>query len=545
MSVKATRIIISLILAAAFIVFMFFLTSGFFSTASEKVLPGVEVMDVKLGGLNRAEGTDRLLELEKNLRGTRVTLRFEDRSWQLLLNETGFELNEEAIMDAALSAGRHGSLYQRWRERRMFNKTGISLLPAIEFDRDRLERRVKELCADIIVEPRDARFSINRNETVSIIPGENGVDVDFELLEKDLAAVLAGSLNPEVTLVTVTRAPSRTTAFLESMNVKGLLGSYTTKFDPAKTSRTYNISVAAQAFDEMLILPGHKVSFNNVVGPRSSEAGYKNAPVIVNNELYNAILLANLDIVGRTCHSLPVSYVPIGRDATVVYDTVDLTFRNNTDSSLYLKTYVTGGQLTIKIYGNTAYKRDVTINTWITEEIEPQIIYETDPNLPLGEEVVKQEGSKGFKTAAERIVKNNGVVEKKESIPSSYYSPVNKVIAVGSMEQDLPQIAPSTPVPGTVSPVTPPTENPGGPYGPELDGQPAGAVTDDGSGFSTGGITGSSANINTGLPLPGSNYYAPDGNEAGERGRPGLEGTAGQGRGLPVPEIAPHTLPGA
>ena len=43
--------------------------------------------------------------------------------------------------------------------------------------------------------------------------------------------------------------------------------------------------------------------------------------------------LANLDIVGRTCHSLPVSYVPIGRDATVVYDTVDLTFRNNTDSS--------------------------------------------------------------------------------------------------------------------------------------------------------------------------------------------------------------------
>ena len=65
MSVKATRIIISLILAAAFIVFMFFLTSGFFSTASEKVLPGVEVMDVKLGGLNRAEGTDRLLELER------------------------------------------------------------------------------------------------------------------------------------------------------------------------------------------------------------------------------------------------------------------------------------------------------------------------------------------------------------------------------------------------------------------------------------------------------------------------------------------------
>jgi len=287
------------------------------------------------------------------------------------------------------------------------------------------------------------------------------------------------------------------------MNVKGLLGSYTTRFDPSMTSRTYNVSVAAKAFDEMLVLPGHEVSFNKVVGPRSSEAGYKNAPVIVNNEfvdglgggvcqvsttLYNAVLLANLDIVKRTCHSLPVSYVPIGRDATVVYDTVDLVFRNNTDSYLYLKTYIGSGQLTVKIYGNTDYKRDVTINTRITQEIEPQIIYETDPNLPLGEEVVKQEGSKGFRVAAERIVKKNGVVEKKEALPSSYYSPVNKIIAVGSMEQELPQIAPSTPASETFEPVTHSPGNQGEPPGPEQDELPAGSVTDNGSGFSTRGI---------------------------------------------------------
>ncbi len=496
MSVKAARITISIILAAAVIVLMFFFTSGFFSSASEKVLPGVEVLGVKLGGLNRTEGTERLLELEKNLRGTRVTLRYEDKSWQLLLNETGFDLKEDAVMDAALIAGRHGSLYQRWQERRKFNKTGLSLLPVIEFDRDKLAQRVRELCADILVEPRDAAFSINRNDTVSIISGKDGVDVDFDLLEKDLAAVLSSGKNPEVTLVTVTRAPARTTAFLESMNVKGLLGSYTTRFDSSKTSRTYNVSVAAKAFDEMLVLPGHEVSFNKVVGPRSSEAGYKNAPVIVNNEfvdglgggvcqvsttLYNAVLLANLDIVKRTCHSLPVSYVPIGRDATVVYDTVDLIFRNNTDSYLYFKTYVSGSQLTVKIYGNTDYKRDVTINTRVTEEIEPQIVYETDPNLPLGEEVVKQEGSKGFKIAAERIVKKNGVVEKKEALPSSYYNPVNKVIAVGSMEQDLPQIAPSTPAPGTLETVIPAPDNLGGSSAPEQDGQPAGAVTDNDS----------------------------------------------------------------
>lgn len=518
MSLKTTRIAVSLLLATAVIILMFFLTSGFFSTSAEKVLPGVEVLNVKLGGLNRPEGTARLQDLEKSLRAKRVALRFEDRSWQLILNETGFDLDEEAIMDAALSAGRHGSIYQRWLERKRFNKTRLPLLPVTTFDRDRLEGRVNELCAGILVQPRDASFTIDRNELVSVIPGKNGVGVDYDLLEKDLTAVLT-SEQPVVTLVTIDQAPARTTAFLESMNVKGLLGGYTTKFDPGKTSRTYNVSVAAQALDKMLILPGHEISFNKVVGPRSSEAGYKNAPVIVNNEfvdglgggvcqvsttLYNAVLLANLHIVKRSSHSLPVSYVPIGRDATVVYDTVDLTFRNNTDSYLYLKTGVTGGQLTIKIYGNTDYKRDVTVNTWITEEIEPQVIYETDPNLPLGEEVVKQEGSKGFKTAAERIVKKNGVVEKKETIPSSNYSPVNKIIAVGSMEQDLPQIAPSKPVPGTARPVpsAPETpENQGSPFD-QVGNGPGNAVTDGGSKLPTDANTENNAEFTSSLSFP-------------------------------------------
>lgn len=534
MSIKTARIIVSLLFAVAVILLIFFFTSGFFSTASEKVLPGVEVLGEKLGGLNRTEGTARLLDLEKNLRATRVVLRFEDHSWQLLLNETGFDLNEEAVMDAALSAGRHGSPYRRWQERRMFNKTGLSLLPVIEFDRDKLARRVKELCRDIIVEPRDAAFSMNHNDTVSIVPGKNGVGVNLEALEKDIAAVLVSGLKPEVTLLTVPQAPARTTAFLESMNIKGLLGSYTTKFDPNKVSRTYNVSVAARAFDDMLILPGHEVSFNKVVGPRSSEAGYKNAPVIVNNEfvdglgggvcqvsttLYNAILMANLEIVERTCHSLPVSYVPIGRDATVVYDAIDLTFLNNTDSYLYLTANVGSGQLTIKIYGNTAFKRDVTVNTWITEEIEPQVVFETDPNLPKDEQVVKQEGSKGFKTAAERVVKLNGVVEKKERIPSSDYSPVNKVIAIGSMEQVLPQIAPSTPSPGTDKPVNSPPENRVKPNAPGQAGQPTGGDTSGSSGVSTGSGPGNNTNITAGLPLS-ENDATVDNNKKNGSGTP-------------------------
>lgn len=486
MSFKTNRVVYGLITALVIILPLVFLGSGFFASASERVLPGVEVMGIKMEGLNREEGTARLVDLEKNLRATRVVLKYQERSWPLLLNEIGMDLNEDAVMEAALAAGRQGSLVQRWQERKQLKNQGMSLRPAIEFDLEKLDRRVKELTREITVEPKDASFEIKDDESVTVVPAQDGIGVDLGKLEKDLANLLLGGKKPEVAISLVSVAPARSTDLARSMGIKGLLGAYSTRFDPAKVSRTYNVSVAAKALDELLIRPGHEVSFNKVVGPRSSEAGYKNAPVIINNEfvdgigggvcqvsttLYNAVLLANLEVVERSYHSLPVSYVPVGRDATVVNDSIDFRFRNNTESYLYVKSYVQGGQLTVKVYGDTGYKRDVTINSWVTQEIEPKVVYETDPNLPKGEQVVKQEGAKGFKVAAERIVRLNGVIEKREKLPSSDYKPVNKVIAVGSGEA-VPKIAPSTPPAGGQQSGTPA----GGSGGTDITRKPAGTV---------------------------------------------------------------------
>lgn len=514
MSVKTKRIQFSLLIATVIILPLVFFSSGFFTSASERVLPGITVMGIELGGLNKEEGMARLLELEKNLRATRVVFRYQDRSWPLLLNEVGFDLDKEAVMEEALQTGRRGSLIRRWQERKQLEKSVCSLDPDIRFDREKFAQRVTELTREVIEEPRDAAFKINSNDTVSVVPGKDGVGVDIDRLEKDIIAVLLEGKKPEVTLSLMPMAPARSTAFIESTGINGLLASYTTKFDPTKVSRTYNVSVAARAFDELLIRPGHEVSFNKVVGPRSSEAGYKNAPVIINNEfvdgpgggvcqvsttLYNTILLANLEVVERTNHALPVSYVPIGRDATVVYDALDFKFRNNTDSYLYIRSFISGGQLTFKIYGNTAYKRDVTVNSWVTQEIDPKVVYETDPNLPKGEQVVKQEGAKGFKASAVRVVSLNGVVEKRETIPASDYNPVNKVIAVGSMEQVVPQIAPSTPSPAMEQQNKP--QNAGG---PGQGTQPAGGAA---TGNSGGPATGTGSSSNPAIPgtkLPGN-----------------------------------------
>lgn len=448
-------------------------------------------MGIDLQGLNKSEGMTRLAELEKTLRAARITLCYQGQSWPLLFSEVGFDLDEEAVMDAALLAGRNGSLLNQWQERQQLRQSGKVIPPVVQFDGERLEQRVKELTRDVTVKPVDANFAIDANDRVSVLPGKNGTAVDIEKLASDLKSVVVEGKKPEVELVMVTVPPARSTAMVEAMGVNGLLAGYYTWFDPGKVSRTYNIKVAAHAFDEQLIRPDHEVSFNKVVGPRSSEAGYKNAPVIINNEyvdglgggvcqvsttLYNCVLLAGLEIVERSNHSLPVSYVPIGRDATVVYDALDLKFRNNTGSYIYIKSFVSGGQIGFKIYGNTAYKKDVRVNSWVTREIEPEVVYENDPNLLRGEQVVKQEGAKGFRVAAERLFFSDGVMEKREVLSSSEYSPVNKIIAVGTMEPAAPKIAPSTPPPPAGWPERPAVDG-GGDAGQTADGLNSGSET--------------------------------------------------------------------
>ncbi|MHB1042423.1 MAG: VanW family protein [Eubacteriales bacterium] len=480
--------------ALAAVILLVFLSSGFLGPNTEKVLAGVKSGGVELGGCDKEEGILKLTELEKDLKSRRVALRYGGNTWQLLLNEAGFYLEKEEVMKASLAVGRRGSVLQRWQERTQAKTGGVEVPLMIGFDREKLTRMMKEYTGKITREPRDASFKILPDESVSVIPAEKGTSVDIDVLMGDIKLSLLEGKNADVNLHIIEAEPQRSTEMLNSTGVNGLLAGYTTYFDQSKASRSYNVSVAAQAFDELLVLPGHEVSFNDVVGPRSSESGYKTAPVIINNELvdgigggvcqvsttlYNSVLLANLEIVERVSHALPVSYVPVGRDATVVFDAIDFKFLNNTDSYLYIKSLVGNGYLTIKIYGNTAYKRDVKVISWVTREIEPKTVYETDPNLPKGEQVVKQEGAMGYLAAAQRIVYRNGVMERKETLPSSDYNPVNKVIAVGVMEVIGPQIAPSTPS----SPVGKPGgAGQGGKPGPPATGQTSPDLSGAGSG---------------------------------------------------------------
>jgi vancomycin resistance protein YoaR len=120
-----------------------------------------------------------------------------------------------------------------------------------------------------------------------------------------------------------------------------------------------------EKLDNLKIPSGSTFSFNQTVGKRTVLAGYQEAKVVqgdefvdglgggicqVSSTIFQAALRANLDIVVRACHSLEISYVPLGADATVQWNTQDFQFKNDSGSDVRLSVTASNGTLTCSVY---------------------------------------------------------------------------------------------------------------------------------------------------------------------------------------------------
>jgi hypothetical protein len=123
-----------------------------------------------------------------------------------------------------------------------------------------------------------------------------------------------------------------------------VLGFFETPLLDRSPNRITNIKLAAQKISQISLQPGETFSFNEVVGKRTAEKGYKLGDVIVNGKilkglgggicqlsttLYQAALSANLKVTEAHRHSLPVNYISPGKDATVSWGSLDFKFQNN------------------------------------------------------------------------------------------------------------------------------------------------------------------------------------------------------------------------
>lgn len=149
------------------------------------------------------------------------------------------------------------------------------------------------------------------------------------------------------------------------------ISSYTTYYMATNTTRTTNIHQAVDHLNNVVIEAGETFSFNQTVGKRTVLAGYEEAKVVkgdefvdglgggicqVSSTVFQSVLRANLEIKVRACHSLEISYVPLGGDATVQWNSQDFQFVNNSNSDIRLSVSADNGTLTCSVYAKDDIK---------------------------------------------------------------------------------------------------------------------------------------------------------------------------------------------
>jgi vancomycin resistance protein YoaR len=151
----------------------------------------------------------------------------------------------------------------------------------------------------------------------------------------------------------------------EGVYFRNLLGSCETKHN-TNENRNTNLRILCEALNGKIIQPGEEFSYNECLGERTEEKGYKPAPAYSGSRLvdsvgggvcqgsstlYNCVLLADLEVVTRLCHGATVSYLPIGLDAAVNWGTTDFVFRNNWNFPVKIEAEVSDGYVKMKILG--------------------------------------------------------------------------------------------------------------------------------------------------------------------------------------------------
>jgi vancomycin resistance protein YoaR len=329
-------------------------------------------------------------------------------------------------------------------------------IPIIEKKPEEID--IEKIHSEVYTEAKDAYYT---KDPFAVYPEVEGVDFDIEQAKQILAEEKEEYIIPlTITKPKVTLNDIGTEAFPDK------LATFTTKYDASDADRTTNLRIACQKINGKVVLAGETFSYNKALGARTASAGYKNAKVYENGEvvdgigggicqisstLYNTVLMANLEIVERRNHQFVTSYVPAGRDATVVYGVTDFKFKNTRQFPVRIVASAQGGIATVSIYGiKEENEYTFSFNTKTIASIPFTTQYVEDDTISVGTEKVKQKGANGLKTETYITKMLNGQVISTKLLSKDTYDAMTRIVLKGTAGE-VTTTTPSTEVKATPS----------------------------------------------------------------------------------------------
>jgi len=428
------------VLAAAFLILSYIYTGN-------TIRKGIVIENTDVSWLSAKDARQLVSQkLVSDYSNRELILTYGSSEWKVPLKDIGYGFLVDDAVQQAFQIGRKGNIFKNLFDSMTLLRNGQHLEAEETYDPEKLRmilQQIKKQCdstaQDAEMTYKNGKISFKREKLYRNLD----IDTNMKLVENHL--VKRDFSNIE--LIAEEKEPRIT--YEEIKVIDSVISSYTTSFNRNDVNRTDNIKLACSRIDNKILLPGEEFSMNEELGPRTLANGYKQAPIIFKNELvpgtgggvcqvsstlYNTVLLAGLKVTEREHHSMTLSYISPGRDATITEDSIDFKFVNDLDHPVAISAQVSGNKLIIRILGR---KRDdgieIKLKTKTIGVYKPkpeQIIQDT--TLQPGQKIVEREPRNGLRVVLYREAYRNGVLQWREKLNEDYYRPIQGIVKVSS-----------------------------------------------------------------------------------------------------------------
>lgn len=385
-------------------------------------------------------------QVEPSYAGRAVTL---SDGRTVAATELGYASDYREVISAAWQSQTTGRLKDRYSALRRYSASGTGYrVTRTLYTDEAVSAYTSQLASEINVPVSEPSITGFDQSSLSFTfgAGVQGKTLDQTALAADLKSAMDAG-GGTVTLKIDTQDP--TVSVEEMQSLYGLRAYAVTNASSSSSNRLNNVTLALNAINGTLLQPGEEFSFNETVGKRTAERGYKVAAAYsggevteelgggicqVSTTLFNAVVKADLEVTERHAHSMPVSYVDMGKDATVSWGSQDFKFKNNTSEPVYIVAYLDSDKkVRVGVFGRAIANGEyITVEAEDTYTKKYQTTYQYNAFLLPGAQNVLQSGRNTYKATAYKLRWSaSGELISKEVLCNSTYNGRDEIIEYG------------------------------------------------------------------------------------------------------------------
>lgn len=416
---------------------------------------GIFVEDINLSGMTPAEAEAAVQDYVDSLEDVPITLvTVNDNQVSTTPKALGMTWENKSVIQEASALGTTGNVVERYKTLKDLEHTNQVYELELSFDKNAITQIITEECTQFNVEAVDAQMK-RVGGGFDITEGQSGVVIEEAQSVEKIYSFLKDEWNKqaaEIELVATVEEPKGKTE--ELAKIKDVLGTFKTSYTSSGANRSENVATGCSHIDGTVIYPGEEFSTYETIKPFTEENGYAlagsylNGTVVeslgggicqVSTTLYNAVLLAELEITERHNHSMIINYVDPSADAAIAESAgKDFRFINNTGYPIYIEGITAGKQITFTIYGveTRDASRKVTYESEVLKKTEPEndkII--ADASQPIGYLQVSS-AHIGYTARLWKVVTENGVEVSRDVINNSSYAVSPRTATVGTSTEN-------------------------------------------------------------------------------------------------------------